>query len=712
VGLKAFLKCLLPLSLFLFSPLFADSAAPKANQESPVHARLLTDHQTIQPGKPFWVGVELSMDKGWDTYWINPGEAGFPTQVDWELPAGFKAGPLLWPYPEQLLNEGLVAFGYLDHVILLTEITPPQKLLSTPVSLKAKVSWLACKEMCVPGGSDLLLSLPITQGPPKIDPAASLLLNKAYAAIPKELDSKEGTLSIVTQKESITLHFNPKAGAFKEIESLFFIPETGAIFDYAAPQAMETTKQGLALNIKRAAQADMPELLKGVLLVSEKGKSGKRAIQIAMKSAAQPGGAVNSLGFEMALLFAFLGGMILNVMPCVLPVVALKLFGFMKMAHEKRHIIFQHGAIYSGGVLLSFWILSGALLLLRFYGEGIGWGFQLQEPIFVAILAALLFLLGLSLFGVFEMGTSLLSLGSKVGSSSQRSPLASSFMSGVLATLVATPCTGPLLGPALGFAMTLPALKSLLIFTAMGIGMAFPYLLFSAFPRLIRFLPKPGNWMLIFKQIMGFLMMATVIWLVWVFSAETDHLATLLLLLSLLVMAVAAWIFGQWGIPTKRRATRLIAYFFTALLLTMGTGATVFAAKNHKASEIVEQQGGWEAFSPERVSELRSQGKAVFVDFTAKWCLICQANKVVLHSSEVEKMFKENGVVTLVADWTKRDPIITKELEKLGRTGVPVYVLYPAEPKLEPYLLPQTLTAKVMNDYLERLKTVKVAHAH
>ncbi|MCC5832379.1 MAG: thioredoxin family protein [Chlamydiales bacterium] len=710
--MKLFFRRVLPLCSLLFLAPLSAAASEAPSASDPVKAELVAEEQSIQAGRPFWVGVELRMAEGWDTYWMNPGDSGFPTQVNWQLPDGFTAGPLEWPYPETFKSESLVAFGYTDSVLLLSEITPPKNLSAGKhVNLEADVNWLACKDSCVPGSAHLTLSLPVARGEPLVDAQKTGLFAEARKALPRQLGD-DGDLTVQLKRDEIVMNFKPKPGSFGEIEQMQFIPQEAAVIDYAAPQPFHIGKEGITLNVKKNPGSE-PEALKGILLLSEKGSAVKRAIQVDTPTSSEPSPSIahhdGVSSLSAALILAFLGGLILNVMPCVLPVIALKIFGFVKMAHQRRSVILQHGGVFSLGVLISFWILSGALLVLRAYGEGIGWGFQLQEPIFVAILAGILFLLGLSLFGVFELGTSMISVGSKAATAS--SPLKSSFMSGVLATLVATPCTGPLLGPALGFAMTLPPVQALMIFTMMGLGMAFPYLLFSAFPKLVRFLPKPGNWMITFKQLMGFLMMATVVWLVWVFGAQTDNMATFILLAALLILAIGGWIFGRWGAPTRRRLTRTVATFMAALLLFFGGSAVILTAKQHRDIEIASGSDtrlvsdGWEIFSPERVEQLRARGTPVFVDFTAKWCLICQANKAILHSSDLTRAFKEKGVVTMMADWTKKDPVITDQLDKLGRTGVPVYVLYPGDLQQQPYILPQTLSGKVVRNYLEKLAT-------
>lgn len=709
------LRWVFPLYFFLALLATPLQASLTQSTEEPVRAELFAEDESIQPGRPFWVGIELKMAEGWDTYWVNPGDSGFPTQVEWQLPEGFQASPLYWPFPKKFTTDSLVAFGYTDTVVLLSKITPPQHLTtSQKVEIGAQVNWLACKDACIPGGMHVSLPLVVNDAAPQVQADQVTRFTEARQALPQVLDAGKEQLTVEAQKEALVLNFKP-AGQMQAIEELLFIPEEGELIDYAAPQNLKKENDTISLHVKRAStEKEFPSHVKGVLIVSEKGN--QRAIQIdkdtAALSAAPSHENVSSVG--MALAFAFLGGLILNVMPCVLPVIALKIFGFVKMAQQRRLTIFKHGVVFSLGVLISFWILSGILLVLRAYGEGVGWGFQLQEPVFVAVLATILFLLGLSLFGLFEMGTSLISLGQKAKTSAATSPIGSSFMSGVLATLVATPCTGPLLGPALGFAMTLPTLKALTIFTSMGLGMAFPYLLFSAFPALVRYLPKPGNWMITFKQLMGFLMMATVVWLVWVFGAETDNMATFILLGSFLLIAIGAWIFGHWAAPSRSKLTRVFATLAAALLFLVGGGATIMTAKQHREMFLAPGDGtrliadhGWEMYSEERLETLRQQGVPVFIDFTAKWCLICQANKVTLHSSDVQKAFNEKGVVTMIADWTKKDPSITKELEKLGRTGVPVYALYPGDPALLPHILPQTLTGKVVQDYLNRLTAPK-----
>jgi DsbC/DsbD-like thiol-disulfide interchange protein len=393
---------LLFLSFFLHA---SETVLPQkvdAPQETsaPVVAHLHSEDKTIQAGHPFWVGVELKMADGWDTYWINPGDAGFPTKVEWHLPEGYKVGPIHWPTPERFVSQSLVGFGYTHSVLLLAEVTPPAHPTTHEALIEADVSWLACKEQCVPGNAHVKLSLPVKGDAPQKNSEVSTLFQEARAQWPKDLPG----VSAGTKEQEIVLNFKPVPGDFKEIVDAVFIPEMGEMIDYLAPQQLHQDAGAYTLNVKRAhPEQTPPSHVKGVLLIGEKGATIKKGIQVDTPIVATVAGHdSHSLSFPLALLFAFLGGLILNVMPCVLPVIAIKIFGFVKIAGEKRGTILKHGGAFALGVLLSFWILSVLLLVLRAFGHGLGWGFQLQEPLFVIVLTIILFLLALSLFGVLN----------------------------------------------------------------------------------------------------------------------------------------------------------------------------------------------------------------------------------------------------------------------------------------------------------------------
>ena len=425
--------------------------------------------------------------------------------------------------------------------------------------------------------------------------------------------------------------------------------------------------------------------------------SKKESVTTPIKSDEEP------IGIWIALLSAFLGGIILNLMPCVLPVLSLKILGIVQQSGEDSKKRINHGIAFTLGVVSSFLILAGILLLLRAGGEQLGWGFQLQSPAFIILLTILLFLFGLSMFGVFEIGTSLTAVGQ---SSSNDTGFIGSFSSGILATVVATPCTAPFMGSALGFALSQPTVLALLIFAMLGLGMALPYLLLTTVPALVKYVPRPGAWMESFKQFMGFLLMATVLWLLWVFSLQVGAEGLLILLAAFIIVSIGGWIFGRWGNIAKPKPTRVKAMILTALFII---GGVVFAFKFIDTNVTVNQsleKGNikWQKFTPDLLSNSLKEGKPVFIDFTAAWCLSCQVNeKVAFGSEDVQKAFKKLGVVMLKADWTNSDAMITKELAKFGRNSVPLYVLYSGKENEEPQILPEIITPGIVLDALKKI---------
>jgi thiol:disulfide interchange protein len=403
----------------------------------------------------------------------------------------------------------------------------------------------------------------------------------------------------------------------------------------------------------------------------------------------------------IAILFAFAGGIILNLMPCVLPVLSIKIMGFIQQAGEDKSKTRKHGLAFTFGVLVSFWILAGLLIALRAGGEYLGWGFQLQSPAFIIVLSILLFLFGLSLFGVFELGTTLTSAGQNLKSTGY----AGSFASGILATIVATPCTAPFMGSALGFALSQPVYVSLLIFTFLGLGMALPYVLLTNIPKLQRFVPKPGAWMESLKQFMGFLLMATVLWLLWVLSLQTGSESVIILLISMVIASLGAWIFGRWGNIAKETKVRRTAQLISLIIIA---AALLFSFKNIEAKSskdtTVTRQGKieWHKYSREKVEEGVKKGEPVFVDFTAAWCLSCQVNeKVAFGSKKVQDAFADKNILALRGDWTNSDSEITKALAQFGRNSVPLYVLY--KPGKKPVILPEILTPEIVLDAIRKI---------
>lgn len=689
------------------------------SQPDPVKFELIAENQTIQPGEPFWIALRINMDKNTHSYWKNPGDAGSPLEIEWKLPPGYQVGNTEWPYPKRFELNSLVGYGYEGEIWLLTPVIPPSNAQGL-ANLSAQVTWLVCDEnSCIPGTSTVETQLPIASIPPqpKLDWVASFA--KARALLPK----KQWTVQAERKENLIEL----KLSSLHKQNALFsgvdFFPEHNNVIDHQA-EAVLTQNGGEYKVILRdnSAQKEKGNQLKGVIVLYPGAGTDQAAEafevdvalagtlpeeEIAYLDGPKFQGLDHSIQFEGGVLFAlflaFIGGMILNLMPCVLPVISFKVLSFVKMAGQSRTVTLKHGGSFAFGVILSFWILAGVMLLLQAYGRSVGWGFQLQEPLFVAFLAALLLIFGLSLFGVFELGASIMGMANQI--QSEKKGLVSSFLSGMLATAVATPCTGPFLGSAIGFAVTLPALQALFIFTSLGFGMAFPYLALALFPSCLRFLPKPGAWMITFKELMGFLLIATVLWLSWVFGAQTSNLGMILLLTAFFSLATACWILGKWGNPVQSKISRRISHVFVAVLflfsgyIIVQSASPLIAAESSKSSS--EE---WIPFSEEKVVELQKKGIPVLIDFTAKWCLICQANHLVLSTKEVSAKLDKLGVVRMKADWTRNDPKITEALRKFGRNGVPLYLLYGNQPGKAPEILPQVLTPDNVLEYLEKIK--------
>lgn len=678
-------------------------------------AELVAEVGSVKPGMTFDVALRLELDPHWHVYWKNPGDTGLTTSVDWIVPEGVQVGELEFPIPEKIITPpDFVSYGYEGELFFLAKVTVPEGLAAgETLSLKADASWLACEQMCIPGGAKLVLELPVVGegGTVATSPWADALAN-ARSNLPATPAGANLTFEALESTISASIAWDGFEGV--DLESLYFYVEEEGLISSAAKQNFVLSDASLLVSMQKSEYHEGPvDRLAGVL-VAENGfpaLDGAKAIYLDSASAGSAtGGAVpvgSSIGFAQALLFAFVGGMILNLMPCVFPILSIKVLGFVRQSGEDDNKAFSHGLTFAGGVLASFWVLAGALIALRAGGESLGWGFQLQSPYFVGALLLIMFLLGLSLAGVFEVGTSAVSLAGKV----KGEGYGGSFFSGVLATAVATPCTGPFMGPALGFALTLSAFQSLTVFTFLALGMAAPYVILSSFPKLIEKLPRPGPWMETFKQLMSFPMFATCIWLVWLMGAHVGNDGLIMVLGGLLVVAIGAWIYGRWSVPSKPAATRRFSAVAAAVIAVLGIWMLLPSEEATNAASL-EEAGGpdqygvvWENFSPEKVAAARAAGKPVFIDFTAKWCLTCKANKaVVFASDEVKRRFDELGVVMVKADWTKRNPVITETLEQFGRSGVPLYVLYDGKSDT-PMILPELLNPGIVLDALDKVET-------
>ncbi|MGH8616467.1 MAG: protein-disulfide reductase DsbD family protein [Burkholderiales bacterium] len=680
----------------------AAGAAPVRTER--VEAELVAETATIAPGTPFTVALRLKMDPEWHTYWRNPGDSGLPTTIAWTLPPGFQAGDIQWPAPKALPVGPLVNYGFENEVLLLVDLQAPATLaVGSSVTLRAKANWLVCKEVCIPESADLALTLPVTAAASG-NTAASLGIAATRNALPRAPDGWRASAHRGPDGR-VTLAFDgAPAAAWR---SAVFFPHAEGKLEPAGAQPLTLFERGAQLALPPAAQPVGKFLQADGVLVTQGPDGTPRAyvFDTTIVTAAAPElGAVRgvasgepALGLAVALLFAFGGGLILNLMPCVFPILSIKVLGAVRQAHGVRREQLLHGLLFAAGVLVTFLALASALLALRAGGAQLGWGFQLQSPATVAVLAALFFLLGLNLSGVFEF-----SLGA-TGMPQSAHPHVNAFLGGVLAAVVASPCTAPFMGAAMGYAVTQPAAVALAVFAALALGMSLPFVLLCAYPAWLKRLPKPGPWMARFRQVLAFPLYATVVWLAWVLGTQSGIDVLGRFALALVALGFAAWALGlaQAGAGKARLASA--AGVLLALWLAWPAAAPATVATDRAAAT----DEGWETWSPVRVAELTAAGTPVFVDFTAAWCVTCQVNKqLVLRNPTVRAAFAERGVALLRADWTNRDPAIGAALAALGRTGVPVYVLH--RPGAAPQVLPELLREQVVLDALAPLDRAAV----
>lgn len=678
------------------APAWSSSSAKADHLE----VQLLAPEKTLTPGQPFHAGLYFKLEPGWHVYWVNAGDSGEPPKIQWQLPAGVTAGPMQYPAPKRLPLGPLMDFGYEGEVLFPMEMQTTSALPPGEVSLPAKVRWLVCREVCLPGKADLDIARTVSSSSTGTEPVQpdSEIYQRLIKALPSALPAKaQAVFSPSAEGMKLTVLTGKK-----ETEGFFF-PLEQDLISYAAPQPVTPLEKGLSLVLTKDPNlAQLPQQLQGVLVLSD-----GRSFQLTAhpgEIAAGSGAASSAAALLKASALAFFGGVILNLMPCVFPVLFLKGLSLVQSSGEERDRMRKHGLVYTLGILVSFWVVVAALLILRAGGQQLGWGFQFQSPVFLALMAMLLFFLGLSLAGQFEIGLLLTSAGSSLA---QKQGYTGSFFTGVLATVVATPCTAPFMGAAIGFALSQSVGVTFAIFTALALGLAAPYLLLTFRPEWTRVLPRPGAWMEVLKQATAIPVFGTVIWLLWVFTQSAGANALVGLLSSLLLLAVTGWIFGRW--PARRGAS--LSGF---VVLLGGLSLAVWSAKNLSASSVsveVTKSGAaqWQPWTPDAVEKYRSEGKAVFIDFTASWCLSCQVNeRAVLRRAEVQERFAASNVVLLKADWTQHDDSIAQALARLGRSGVPTYVLY-LPGQTQPKVLPEVLTTGIVLEALESVKTSEAA---
>ncbi len=638
-------------------------------------------------GQPLWLGVLLEHAPQWHTYWLNPGDSGLPTKLTWTLPEGVTASEIAWPHPERFELSGLYNFGYHDRQLLPIEVRVPAGYTAESLPVSLKIDWLVCKEECIPGSATLALTVPVVAsaepGPYAADFAAAKARWPSFSVVNASTQIAADSVTIESELPNGFVADEPFDLFPVQTEILSNVPGTATVGNgllrWTAPRSDYFQKAPEQVNFV-VTQGKPPQ--------SRSWQIDAKVVNLAVAAANATAGTPNAppeapMGFALALLFALLGGVVLNLMPCVFPVLALKALSLQGGAHPR------HGVFYTLGVVLSFLLLAGVLLALRASGEALGWGFQLQEPWLVALLAYLFFAMGLSLSGVFTVGERWMGIGQALtdGESDR-----AAFFTGVLAAVVASPCTAPLMAAALGYALTQSAPISLAIFAALGFGLALPYLALTMSPALAARLPRPGPWMDRFKHFLAFPLYLSAVWLVWVFGEQQGAMAMGQVLAGAVALAMALWLLGS---PHSGRVSVAIA------LLSLGAGGYALSrAVAHEPAVALESSSSV-AFDATDLQSRVAGGEAVLVNMTAAWCITCLANeRVALSTDAVQSAMREKGVTYIKGDWTRRDEAITRYLAQFQRTGVPLYVLYPGGNRA-PQVLPQLLTPDIVLDALE-----------
>ena len=660
--------------------------------------KLLLPVTAARPGDTILVGVQLTMDPGWHTYWRNPGDAGTATTIQWQLPAGVTADPIQWPLPHKLPPAEVTTYGYEGEALLLVPLHLATNLPAGPLTLAAKVAWLECKESCIPAKQDISATLAVGSTSQPSPEAAIIESGKAKLARTDKLFSfalgweAPGN----ADQRNLIITGGITAADILPVDKADFFPNAGETYEIQSATESIPDKSGFRLRkIVKKYSGDWPKTISGLVVIEGNGQRSGFDISLPVTdtapagTAAFPAPAAPEKPLALILLYAFIGGLILNIMPCVLPVIALKILGFVNEGKSDPRRVRALGGIYATGVLLSFLALAAVVIGLKSAGHLVGWGVQFGSPVFVISLTILVTLVALNLFGLFEV-----TLGDHAadvaGNLSSKQGAAGALFNGVLATALATPCTAPFLGYALGFAFAQPPAMIVLIFLTSGLGLAAPYLILSWNPAWLKFLPKPGVWMEKFKIAMGFPVLGSAVWLFTLASGDLDKTGTLRLGLFLIALSLAAWVWGEFvQRGTKRRALAGII----SLLLIGGFGAYAY----FQAPDEIH----WQPWSPDTVTQARAAGKPVLVDFTADWCLTCQVNKKTsLEVPTVRARLNSLGAVALVGDYTHTPETITAELAKYHRAGVPLVLVFPAETNREAIVLPEILTPGLVLDAL------------
>ena len=680
------------IAALLFAPLLtaANEDNPASIKTPHLTASLISEHNGVVPGQPFWVALHFDIIPDWHTYWKNPGDSGSPPVIDWELPQGFSASEIHWPYPQRLPLGPLMNYGYSHQSMLLVKITPPGALPpGQAIELHANAEWLVCKVQCIPEEGTFSLSLPVIAASRRIPSGWADAFRDARQRLPRPLP---WPATIDVNASQLTVNIDMTGVDASRLQEVYFYPDDYGIVEHAARQVYSVNDDTLSIALTRGdLRGQTLELLEGVLLIGERAADGtlKRAFTVTIPAASMPS---SSIG--LILLLALAGGLLLNIMPCVFPILSLKALQIAQSAAQTPAAVRGNGIAFTLGVLISFVLIASLLLLVRASGEAVGWGFQLQSPAFVLILAWLLFAMGLMFSGLWSFGESFMDLGQQL---TTRRGKAGAFFTGVLAVIVASPCTAPFMGTALGYALSQSNGTALLIFFVLGFGMALPWLLISFWPGISKRLPKPGAWMELTKQILAFPLYATVAWLLWVLSQQVDQASLLLAFMSLVMLSFLLWCWQK-----LRASTHFIYKAGLVLLLILSLVATL-SQQSTPATSNHQTRGDWIAYDPVRLSELQTNGQAVLVNFTAAWCITCLVNeKVAISRPAVQAQLREKDVVYMKADWTNKDPRITDMLSQHGRSGVPLYLLFPGNGQ-DAVVLPNILTVGILTDALQQV---------
>jgi thiol:disulfide interchange protein DsbD len=679
--------------------IFVVSPAAAQTFERYTQLRVLPERYEVAAGETVTIAIEQVIAPHWHTYWRNPGDSGAPPNFSWILPDGFEVGAVQWPVPSKIPYGPLMNYGYSERAVVLQDLQVPESYDGSPVEIKVAIDILVCEELCIPEYEEI-----------------SFTLNDGNLADHSALIAEART-DILTLRKDVVATYSVKDDLFSVaveldqdlvVQDAYMMPaEWGLVENTAKPVF---SRKGSALIISQARGArDMAEVDNLEIALVLEMDQGQQFFEVVAKAGAFSGEAqatdtlVNSneggaaeTPLLIVLLGAFLGGLILNLMPCVFPVLSIKALSLVKIADGHPREARAHGIAYTAGVVLSFLAVAGILMALKFGGAQIGWGFQLQNPIVIGILIYLLFGVALNLFGLFEV-KSLAHIG---GKAADEGGLKGAFFTGVLATIVATPCTAPFMATAIGVALTQSAAVGLLIFAVIGFGLAAPYLALSFLPVLQRFLPKPGAWMVTFQQFLAFPMVLAVVWLLWVLSQQVQSMQLFSVLLGIVAFAFAVWVLRFKGVLLKLIALCAFLVSFWSVLVLVPTSSV------HKAQENTHDFGA--VFSQSALEEALTGNKPVFVEMTAAWCITCKLNHAAaINVDATRDLFAAQDVVYLIGDWTNRDDVITRYLEKFGRNGVPLYVFYGAPVdgvRPEPVLLPQLLTPQVVEDYVSGTK--------